>query len=191
MYSHYMVFCSVFILQNISRFRIRHYCSWHRYSSSGTSYCNGYFIIFRLWFALKWICRQICQISFIFLPYSFTTKKFSYTETKFTIEAAYLQLIISSTMDSTFLWTALRTLSVKFLVSVHEAFFIVRLVISAKVCVFKSSVPSYQEILDKGLLSISRVSTTLFVSFTKVRVFPLITGLSVQKKNQIIKTPYV
>ena len=182
MYCHHIVCCCVFILQNITRFRIRHYCSWHRYSSSGTCYSSGYFIIFRLWFALKWICRQMCQILFIFLPYSFTTKKFSYTETKFTIKAPYVQFTISSTMDPTFLWTPLLTLSVKFLVSVHEAFSIVRLVISAKVCVFKSSVPSYQEILDKGLLSISRVSTTLFVSFTKVRVFPLITGLSVQKK---------
>ena len=101
----------------------------------------------------------------------------------FTKDSAYLQLTISSTNDDTFFSTALLTLSVKFLVSVHEAFFIVRLAIATEVSVFKSSAPSYQEMSDKGLLSISRISSTLSVSFTMVLVFSWITGLSDQKKK--------
>lgn len=85
-------------------------------------------------------------------------------------------------MEVTFLCTILLALSVKFFVSAHEAFCIVRLAIVTEVCVFKSSAPLYQEMLDKGLLSITRISTTLSVSFTMVGIVFSTTGLSAQKK---------
>ena len=101
------------------------------------------------------------------------------------IHHANLQLTISSTMDVTFLCTTLLALRVKFFVSTHEAFLIVKFAILTEVCVSKSSALLYQEILDKGLLSISRISSAFSVLFTMVTILFLITGLSAQKKTHI------
>ena len=90
-------------------------------------------------------------------------------------------------MDVTFLCTTLLALRVKFFVSTHEAFLIVKFAILTEVCVSKSSALLYQEILDKGLLSISRISSAFSVLFTMVTILFLITGLSAQKKKHILE----
>lgn len=93
----------------------------------------------------------------------------------------YSQLTINSTKDVAFHSFALLATRVKFFVSVHLAFSIIMCVVLTEVSVFKRSSPSYQETLDKGLLKILRVNSTLSDSFTIVRGFPKIVGLSASR----------
>lgn len=77
---------------------------------------------------------------------------------------------------------------VKFLVSVHLAFGIIRFVVTVVfevlyVSEFNKFVRSNHETFDKGLLVIFRVNTTLLVSFTIVTSFSSINGLSVSKNG--------
>ena len=53
MYCHHIVWCSIFVFQIITWFRIRHCCSWQRYSSSVACYWNCYFVIVSFRFTFK------------------------------------------------------------------------------------------------------------------------------------------
>ena len=96
-----------------------------------------------------------------------------------------LHLTINSTRDVTVHSGVLLTTSVKFLVSVHLAFSIIKFVVFTVVSDTNSCDPSNQETLDKGLLEICRVNTTLSVSLAIITAFSSIDGLSVIKMKLI------
>lgn len=96
-----------------------------------------------------------------------------------------LQLTFNSTRDVTVHSGVLLTTSVKFLVSVHLAFSMIKLVVFTVVSDTNSCDPSNQETLDKGLLEICRVNTTLSVSLVIITAFSSIDGLSVIKMKLI------
>lgn len=93
----------------------------------------------------------------------------------------YLQLTISSANDVTFLCNALLAVRVKFLVSVHLVFSMMKVVVFTAISDFNNCRPSYQETFANGLLEISLVSTTLSVSFTTLTSRSSMDGLSVSK----------
>lgn len=96
----------------------------------------------------------------------------------------YLQFTISSTKAVLFATKLLAT-RVKLFVSVHKAFFMMKVVIFTENSVIKYSEPLYQDTFDKGLLSIKRLNMTLSLSFTVVLACSIMVGLS-EKKIQCL-----
>lgn len=72
---------------------------------------------------------------------------------------------------------------VKFAVSVHDAFSMIKVASFTKDSVYTNCDPLYQVTFDNGLLSIFRVSVTFSVSLTTVIGLSSITGLSTKKRN--------
>ena len=94
----------------------------------------------------------------------------------------YLQLTINCIDDVTFTLTTLLAVSVKFLVSVHRAFSMIRWVLWTVSSNFNNREPSYHETMDRGLLDMFPVSIALSVSFTIVTAWILIDGPTLNKK---------
>lgn len=76
-----------------------------------------------------------------------------------------LQLTIRSTIAVTVFPIPLLTTRVQFLVSVHIVFSMVNVAVFTEISVFNICFPSYQDALDKGLLTISLISVISSLSF--------------------------
>ena len=90
-------------------------------------------------------------------------------------------MTLNSANEVTFLSNALLAVRVKFLVSVHLVFSMMKVVVLTAISDFNNCWPSYQETLANGLLEISLVSKTRSFSFTTVISPFSIDGVSVSK----------